>query len=157
MGTCAEVIIGRSGISREEQDQYSEMSYKRAFDAWNSNTFDNEVDKIEIETDSGLIQMDKDEEFLNKPSNIPKLRPLFVADPTKGTVTVGNTSKLGDGACALLLASENGVNKHSLQPIAEIIGHSDAAMESIDFTTAVVLAIQKLLKKTNGKRLVQGH
>jgi len=153
MGTCAELIIQRSGITREAQDEYSEMSYKRAKEAWNLEMFKNEVDGIKIETNEGIIQMDRDEEFLNKPKNIPSLRPLFAPDPATvtGTVTVGNTSKLGDGACALLLASENAIGKYSLKPLAEIVAHSDAAMESIDFTTAVVIAIQKLLKKTKGE------
>ena len=52
------------------------------------------------------------------------------------------------GACALLLASEKAVLEHSLDPIAQILAHSDVAMESIDFIQAVVLAIEKLFKKT---------
>lgn len=159
MGTCAEEIVRRVGIKRKDQDSYSEQSYQRAIDGWDKGVFDDEVDSISIEIGSTdkmgrqtgkgtTITMKKDEEFLNKPAKIPELRPLFALDPEFGTVTVGNTSKLSDGACALLLASEKAVLEHSLNPIAQILAHSDAAMESIDFTQAVVLAIEKLFKKT---------
>ena len=144
MGTCAEQIIKRDLVSREEQDDYAQMSYNRARAAWENGDFKTEVDEINIKT----VNMARDEEFENCPADIPSLRPLFVADPSTGSVTAGNTSKLADGACALLLASEEAINVGNLNtPLAEILGHADAAMESIDFTTAVVKAIEKLLQK----------
>jgi len=147
MGTCAEQIIGRVGMTREAQDEYSRMSYQRAKAAWANGCFDSEVDAITIPIKKDSVTMSQDEEFLNEPKDIPGLRPLFVADPKNGSVTAGNTSKLADGACAILLASDVAVESYSLSPLAQILGHADAAMESIDFTTAVVKAIEKLLAK----------
>ena len=99
MGTCAEQIIKRDLVGREEQDDYAQMSYQRARAAWENGDFKTEVDEINIKK----VNMAKDEEFENCPADIPSLRPLFVADPSTGSVTAGNTSKLADGACALLL------------------------------------------------------
>ena len=145
MGTCAERIIARSGISREEQDAYSEQSYARARAAWARGAYKDEVSPITI----GETEISQDEEFSNSPSTFAALRPLFER-PEVGSVTFGNTSKLGDGAVATLLFSEEALKTHSVTPIARIVGHADAAMESIDFTTAVVLAIEKLFSKYKG-------
>ena len=145
MGSCAERIISRLGITRDEQDVYSEQSYHRARDAWANGTFDNEVSSIMVKD----VKITHDEEYTNCPNQFNSLRPLF-ENPKTGSVTFGNTSKLGDGACALLVLSEEAVEKENINPIARIVGHADAAMESIDFTTAVVTAIQKLLAKYQG-------
>lgn len=118
MGTCAEVIIKRSNgqISRTDQDDYACASYERARGSWERNAFDAEVDAIDITLKSGdKVKMERDEEFEKmEPGVIPALRPLFTSDPSTGSVTAGNTSKLADGACALLLASEEGITRHGL-------------------------------------------
>ena len=149
MGTCAERIIARHGISRDEQDAYSEQSYTRAKDAWERGTYEREVTPITL----GDQTIERDEEMTNRPKAFSSLRPLF-EDPKVGSVTFGNTSKLGDGACALLLASEASVEANGMTPMARIVGHADAAAESIDFTTAVVYAIEKLLAKYKGFNLI---
>jgi len=142
MGTCAERIIARNGITREDQDAYSEQSYARAKSAWSRDLFKDEVSPIIVEKS----EIYEDEEFCNSPEKFDSLRPLFER-PEVGSVTFGNTSKLGDGAAATLLFSEEALKCHNIKPIARIVGHADAAMESIDFTTAVVLAIEKLFSK----------
>ena len=101
-------------MSKTVQDDYAAMSYKRARSAWENGAFDNEVDGVSIETQSGTVKMSKDEEFLNEPADIPSLRSLFWSDVKTGTVTAGNTSKLADGACAILLASEDGIKNNQL-------------------------------------------
>ena len=145
MGTCAERIIARNGITREDQDAYSEQSYARAKSAWSRDLFKDEVSPIIVEKS----EIYEDEEFCNSPEKFDSLRPLFER-PEVGSVTFGNTSKLGDGAAATLLFSEEALKCHNIKPIARIVGHADAAMESIDFTTAVVLAIEKLFSKYKG-------
>lgn len=142
MGTCAERIIARNGITREDQDAYSEQSYARAKSAWSRDLFKDEVSPITVEKS----EIYEDEEFSNSPEKFDSLRPLFER-PEVGSVTFGNTSKLGDGAAATLLFSEEALKSHNIKPIARIVGHADAAMESIDFTTAVVLAIEKIFSK----------
>lgn len=146
MGTCAERIIARNGITREDQDAYSEQSYARAKSAWSRDLFKHEVSPIAVEK----TEIYEDEEFCNSPKKFDSLRPLF-EKPEVGSVTFGNTSKLGDGAAATLLLSEEALKRHNIKPIARIVGHADAAMESIDFTTAVVLAIEKIFSKYKGK------
>ena len=81
----------------------------------------------------------KDEEYSNvKMEKIPSLRPAF---DKEGTVTAANASTLNDGASALILASEEAVEKYGLKPIAKILGAADAAQAPEWFTTAPAKAL----------------
>jgi len=62
-------------------------------------------------------------------------------------LTAGNSSQISDGAAALLIASEEAVEKHGLKPIARFLGGAWAAGESWRFTEAPVPAVKKLLEK----------
>jgi acetyl-CoA C-acetyltransferase len=89
----------------------------------------------------------KDEEYTSvNLDKIPALKPVF--DPN-GTVTAANASTLNDGASALILASEEAVEKYGLKPLARIVSYADAAQSPEWFTTAPSLAIPKALAKAN--------
>jgi acetyl-CoA C-acetyltransferase len=146
MGNCAEICAREKAISREEQDAFAIESYTRAAAAWDAGKFDNEVIHVGVPQRKGEpIMVTKDEEYSNvKLDKIPTLKPVF--DPN-GTVTAANASTLNDGASALILASEEAVEKYGLKPLARIISYADAAQTPEWFTTAPSLAIPKALDK----------
>jgi len=148
MGNCAEICAREKEISREEQDNFAIESYKRAAAAWDAGKFDNEVISVGVPQRKGdPIMVAKDEEYSNvNLDKIPTLRPVF--DPN-GTVTAANASTLNDGASALILASEEAVEKYGLKPLARIVSYADAAQTPEWFTTAPSLAIPKALAKAN--------
>jgi acetyl-CoA C-acetyltransferase len=148
MGNCAEICAREKEISREEQDNFAIESYKRAAAAWDAGKFDNEVIGVGVPQRKGdPIMVAKDEEYSNvNLDKIPTLRPVF--DPN-GTVTAANASTLNDGASALILASEEAVEKYGLKPLARIVSYADAAQTPEWFTTAPSLAIPKALAKAN--------
>jgi acetyl-CoA C-acetyltransferase len=150
MGNCAEICARDRNISREEQDAFAIESYQRAAKAWETGKFDNEVIQVVIPQKKGdPIIVYEDEEYKNvKLNKIPSLRPVF--DPN-GTVTAANASTLNDGASALILASEEAVEKYSLKPLARIVSYADAAQSPEWFTTAPALAISKALEKAGMK------
>jgi acetyl-CoA C-acetyltransferase len=89
----------------------------------------------------------EDEEYKNvKMDKISSLRPAF---DKEGTVTAANASTLNDGASAVILASEEAVNRLDLKPIAKIIGYADAAHDPKWFTTAPSLALPIAMGKAN--------
>jgi len=89
--------------------------------------------------------MAKDEEFTNVfLDKIPTLRPAF---DKEGTITAANASTINDGASALVLASEEMVQKLGLKPLAKIVSYADAAQAPELFTTAPSIAIPKALDK----------
>jgi acetyl-CoA C-acetyltransferase len=150
MGICAEICAEKFKISREEQDEYAVQSYKRALSAMENGIFADEIVEVEIVDSKGNKNIvSKDEEPLRvKFDKIPTLKPAFKKD---GTVTAANASSINDGAAALILASEEYVNKKNLKPLARLISYSWHAQEPQWFTTAPIFAIRKLLEKTKKK------
>ncbi|MGB9702430.1 MAG: thiolase family protein [Candidatus Kapaibacteriota bacterium] len=147
MGMAGELCSETYNITREEQDDYAIMSYKRALEAAEKGYFTEEIVPIEIKTKTGTTIIDKDEEPTKVNfDKVRSLRPAFKAD---GVVTAANASSINDGAAALVVASNEYANKNNLKPIAKIIAHVSYAQEPEWFTTAPTFAIQKLLKKVN--------
>lgn len=148
MGNCAEICAKEKEISREDQDAFAIESYQRAAAAWAAGKFNDEVIHVGIPQRKGdPIMVGEDEEYKNvKLDKIPSLRPVF--DPN-GTVTAANASTLNDGASALILASEEAVEKYGLKPLARIVSYADAAHAPEWFTTAPSVAIPKALAKAN--------
>jgi len=146
MGNCAEICAKDKGISREEQDAFAIESYTRAANAWKAGLFAEEIIQVGVPQRKGdPIIIGEDEEYKNvNLEKIPSLRPVF--DPN-GTITAANASTLNDGASALILASEEAVEKYGLKPLARIVSYADAAQSPEWFTMAPSLAIPKALSK----------
>lgn len=146
MGNCAELCAKEYNITREEQDAFAIESYRRAAAAWDAGKFTDEIVPVPVPQRKGdPVMMSKDEEFTNVfLDKIPTLRPAF---DKEGTITAANASTLNDGASALVLASEEMVEKLGLKPLAKIVSYADAAQAPEWFTTAPSIAIPKALKK----------
>ena len=140
MGNCAELCAKENNITREDQDAFAVTSYKRSAHAWENGAYQSEVVPVKIPQRKGdPIVFSEDEEYKNvKMDKIATLRPAF---DKEGTVTAANASTLNDGASAVILASEDAVNRLGLTPIAKIIGCADAAHDPKWFTTAPSLAL----------------
>lgn len=149
MGNAGELCSSECNISREEQDDFAIMSYKRALDAQANSLYDDEIVKVEIEDRKGKIIVEKDEE--PGKVNFDKIRELKPAFKKDGTVTAANASSINDGAAALLVASEKYANEKGLKPLAKIIAHASFAQAPDWFTTAPAEVIKKVLAKANMK------
>ncbi|MCX6154245.1 MAG: thiolase family protein [Candidatus Kapabacteria bacterium] len=145
MGMAGELCSSEYNLSREEQDEYSIMSYQRALDAQKNGWFSEEICPVIIADKKGNITVDKDEEPEKiKFDKVPQLKPVFKKD---GTVTAANASSIDDGAAALVVTSEENAKNKNLNPIAKIICHVSHAQEPDWFTTAPAQAIEKCVKK----------
>lgn len=150
MGNAAELCASECNISREQQDEYTIESYKRAAEATEKGYLKDEIVPVEVKGKKETITVEEDEEFKNiKYDKVGKLKPVFQKE---GTVTAANSSTINDGAAALVLASKEKVDELGLNPIAKIVTYADAAKEPERFTTAPADALQKLVNKA-GKTL----
>lgn len=148
MGVSGDRTAEKYQITREEQDDFAEQSFKKAAAAWANGSFSNEVVTVSIpQKKVGILEINEDENY--KKANFDKMRTLKPAFSLEGTVTAANASPLSDGASALVLASENYVRNNNFKPAAKIIGYAEAEQDPTFFTTTPVLATQKLLAKTN--------
>jgi acetyl-CoA C-acetyltransferase len=146
MGNCAELCAKEYNITREDQDAFAIESYRRAAAAWEAGKFADEIVAVPVPQRKGdPVMVSKDEEFTNVfLDKIPSLRPAF---DKEGTITAANASTINDGASALVLASEEMVQKLGLKPLAKIVSYADAAQAPEWFTTAPSIAIPKALEK----------
>jgi acetyl-CoA C-acetyltransferase len=147
MGMCAEACVSKYKFTREEQDDYSKESYRRAQDAVRDGKFKNEIAVVEIEGKKGKsVVIDDEEPFAAPLEKMGTLKPAFLKD---GSVTAANSSKINDGAAALVVTSAEYAQKNNLTPMARIIAQSTAAHETEWFTTAPKKAIDIALRRAN--------
>ena len=146
MGNCAESCVTKYTFTREQQDEFSLESYRRAQDATRSGKFKKEIAVVEIEGKKGKsVVVDDEEPFTAPLDKMTKLKPAFVKDG--GTVTAANASKINDGAAALVVTSAEYAEKNNLKPMARIIAQATTAQEPEWFTTAPGAAIEVVLKR----------
>ena len=148
MGNCAEACAAKYTFSRQEQDSFSLESYRRAQDATKSGKFKKEIAVVEIPSKKGTSAVVDDEEPFAAPlEKMGTLKPAFQKEG--GSVTAANSSKINDGAAALVVTSAEYAEKNNLKPIARIVAQSTAAQEPEWFTTAPAKAIDIVLRRAN--------
>jgi len=140
MGSCAEMLATERNYTREQQDEYSVRSYQRAQEAQEKGYFDDEI--IPLTNFKKLSVVNDEEPGRAKFEKIPMIKPVFEKN---GTITAANSSKLNDGAAAVMLMSKEYVEKLDIEPIARIVSHCSFAHDPKWFTTAPGNAIKKVL------------
>ncbi|OBG80889.1 acetyl-CoA acetyltransferase [Mycobacterium sp. NS-7484] len=133
----SELIAEKWDISREEMEQFAYTSHQRAFAAIRAGHFDNEIVPV---GDFGVDEGPR-ETTLEK---MASLQPLVEG----GRLTAALASQISDGASAVLLASEEAVNKHNLKPRARIHHISARGDDPVMMLTGPIPATQYALEKT---------
>lgn len=147
MGNCAELCANEYGFSREEQDEFSVESYRRAQEAGDSGSVADEIVPVAVPQRKGdPIVVDRDEEPAR--ANFEKMRQLRPAFQKEGTVTAANSSKINDGAAALVLSTIERADELGIEPIARIRAQASFAQEPERFTTAPAGAVRRLLERS---------
>ncbi|MGA2298027.1 MAG: thiolase family protein, partial [FCB group bacterium] len=149
MGMAGELCATECNITREDQDEFAILSYKRAIESLEKGYYKDEVVPVVIEDRKGTITIDRDEEPEKvKFDKVPTLKPVFKKD---GTVTAANASSIDDGASAVIVANPDKASSLGLKPLAKIIAYATFAQKPEWFTTAPAEAIKKALEKANMK------
>lgn len=145
MGTFAEECAEMYQFTREAQDAFAIESVNRAQRANKDGTFKNETAPVLVKERKGdrLVETDQ-APFELSVDKIPTLKPAFRKN---GTVTPATSSKISDGASALVLMRRSEAEKRGVKPLAIFHAHATHAQEPNLFTTAPVGAIRKVLNK----------
>ncbi len=144
MPETAENVAQQFDISRHDQDSFAFRSQVRAATAVQSGRFVREIVPVSVPQAKGTaLVIDKDEHpRATTLETLSRLKPIV--RPT-GTVTAGNASGVNDGACALLIAGEEAVERLGLNPLARIRGAASAGVAPRVMGVGPVPAVRKLL------------
>lgn len=142
MGNCAEEASAKFS-NREEQDQYSIESFKRAQAAITAGIFKKEIAPVTIKGPKGEVVVSEDDGPMKANfEKIPQLKPAF---DKAGTITAANASTINDGAAAVVLGGE----EYKSQAKFKIVSYASHAQNPTWFTTAPVEAMKKAAAKAN--------
>jgi len=151
MGQTAENVAHRFGIDRREMDEFSARSHARVIHAQENGFFSDAHDGMAPEIapiydDRGELY--KDDDGVRKDStveNLAKLKPVF--DRKFGNVTAGNSSQVTDGATWLVLATDEAVKHHKLEPVGRIVDSQWAGLDPAQMGLGPVHASTPILKR----------
>jgi acetyl-CoA acyltransferase len=166
MGLGTENIARKFGITREQADEFSANSHKKALAAVAAGNFKDETVPVEVKITSlpngngnGASPKSKSspkpttQTFVFDTDELPradtsvevlaKLKPAFHA---KGTVTAGNSSPMSDGAAATVVMSDVRAKALGLKPLARFVAYATAGCPPEEFGIGPVFAIPKALK-----------
>ena len=146
MPETGENVAGQFGISRDDQDGFALRSQQRAgaAAAWHQGEITPVIIPGNKGADAVVVTTDEHPRPATTSEQLARLKP--VVRPS-GTVTAGNASGINDGAAALLIASEAGITRHGLTPIARILGAASAGVEPRIMGIGPVPATQRLMAR----------
>ena len=151
-GTSAELLAKEWTIGREEQDEYALESHRRAIAASDAGRFESEIASIELPDEpsrGGATTRTRFavDEAARRDTSLEKLAALAPAFQTDGVVTAGNSSQIVDGAAAVLIASENALAVHDLEPRARFVSFGLAGVDPTRMLHGNPEAIRKALDR----------
>ena len=151
MGITAENIAEKWKIGREQQDEFSAESHRRAVNAIEKGYFKDQIVPVELKTRKGTTLFDRDEHARADASveSLAKLRAVFKKE--NGTVTAGNASGINDGAAAVVLMERAAAEKRGLKPMARLVSYGLAGVDPKIMGIGPVPASTKALEKAGLK------
>ncbi len=147
MPETGENVAAEFAVGREDQDKFALRSQQRTAAAYARGFFEAELIPVEIPQRKGKpIPVTKDE-HPRADTTLEQLAKLPTPFRPNGSVTAGNASGVNDGACALLVATEQAASRHGLTPRARIVAAAAAAVEPRVMGIGPVPAVRKVLAR----------
>ena len=146
MPETAENVAVEFQINRKDQDSFAFRSQQRAKNAQSNGRLSREIIPVSVpkrRSEPVIVDADEHPRGDTTLDVLAKLPTPFRED---GTVTAGNASGVNDGACAMIIASEDAINKYSLNPLARILGTATAGVPPRIMGFGPAPATRKLLE-----------
>ena len=140
LGEATEILAEKHGIGREAQDVYAEASHHKAAAAWEKGVFADEL----VQVPGAELARDENIRPDTSVEKLARLKPAFRPD---GTITGGNASPLNDGAAALIIADQAGIDSFGGRPLARIAARAAHGVEPQFFGIGPVEAANRALAR----------
>ena len=147
MGVSAEYCAEKYGVSRDDQDQFAYQSYVKALKARAEGKFNDQILPISIPQKKGKPPLVVDYDEIVKETSLEALSGLRPAFKKDGTVTAGNSSKISDGAAAVVLMSGSKAKELGVKPLFRVGAQGSSGLDPKYVLVAPLLSIPKVLKK----------
>ena len=147
MGQTAEEIAFRFDITREQMDAFANESHQRLARAFAEGRM-GEIVPV-IDSKGRVHAQDEGIRPGSTVEHLAKLKPFF--DKKYGKITAGNSSQITDGACLLLLASEDAVKQYGLKVIGRIVDSQWGALDPAQMGLGPVHAMTPIMQRQNLK------
>lgn len=148
-GIGADRIAKKWGISRQELDEFSLESHRRAAQATAEGRFKSQIIPVPVKAEDGSTVMFENDEGIRPDTSLEKLASLKPAFTEDGYITAGNSSQISDGAAAILIMSREMADKLGLKPRARFVAFHVAGDDPVLMLTAPIPATRQILKKAD--------
>lgn len=147
MPETGENVAEKFKVSREDQDLFAFRSQQKTAAAQKQGLFKEEIVPVSIPQRKGDDVIFDTDEHPRANTQLEKLAQLNTPFKVNGTVTAGNASGINDGACALIVASEDAVKKYALKPLVRFVGANVAGVDPDVMGIGPVPASKQLLER----------
>jgi acetyl-CoA acyltransferase len=147
MPETAENVAEKYKVDRAAQDCFALRSQMKAAAAQKAGILAEEIVPVQIPGPKGTGKTVSEDEHIRPDTTIEALSKLPTPFRQNGTVTAGNASGINDGACAMLVASEEAAVRFGLKPIARVVGAATAGVEPDYMGIGPIYAVRKLLAR----------
>jgi acetyl-CoA C-acetyltransferase len=144
--TGAEMMARKYDLSRDQLDEYSYDSHRKAIAATNAGYFDDEIVPLEVRYGDGMTASHAIDEGIRFDATLDAIRSVKLLHP-EGRVTAASSSQVCDGASAVLIANERGLATLGAQPLARIVHMSVLGHDPVIMLEAPIPATQRALAK----------
>jgi acetyl-CoA C-acetyltransferase len=147
MGEGTDEVSAELGVTREAQDAWAVRSHQRAAAAWAEGRMADEVVAVDASSRTGdpvIVERDEGIRADTSLEVLTRLKPAFRPD---GTITAGNASQISDGACAVVVMSEEKAEELGVEPLAEIVAYGMSSDRYPSLHTVPAIALERALKK----------
>jgi len=147
MGSTAEKVADRYGVSREAQDKFAAESQSRAAAAITEGRFDDQIVPVAIPQKKGepvIATVDEHPRPGTTMESLGRLKPAFREG---GSVTAGNSSGINDAGAAIVVMSRGKAGELGVTPQLEWVADAVAGIAPEIMGVAPIFAVQNLLKK----------
>ena len=150
-GISADLVADKYHVTREQMDEYSLWSHRKAIRAIDEGRFKREIEPVPVIDDNGQKRMFDTDEHPRRNTALEKLASLPPAFKTDGRITAGNSSGINDGACGLLVTNPETARALQLEPRAKVLATGVAGTNPTIMLDGTIPAIRKALQRADRK------
>ena len=150
-GISADLVADKYKITREQMDEFSLWSHRKAIRAIDEGRFKKEIEPVPVFDEGGNKRMFDTDEHPRRTTSLEKLASLAAAFKPDGRITAGNSSGINDGACGILVTTTDKARELRLEPRARFVSTGVAGTNPTIMLDGTIPAIRKALTRADLK------